>query len=133
MFFIPVKRAKEAIMFGNQQNGAKEVKKRDDPVLDEVNQDKEGEVVVHEPVQIQDLTDTNTDDIEEEVKDSVEEHDNGMEESATETEDVNETTEGGASNGDGTTELEIAGDDMSNIGYEEYLKELSMYIIFLKQ
>lgn len=133
MLFIPVKRAKEAIMFGNQQNGAKEVKKRDDPVLAEVNQDKEGDVVVHDPVEIQDLVQSNTDDIEEKVKDSVEEHGNEMEETATETEDVNETTEDGASNGDETTELEIAGDDMSNNGYEEYLKELSMYIIFLKQ
>lgn len=48
-----VKRAKEAIMFGNQQNDAKEIKKREDPKLDSNILDNGASVIVKEPVEIE--------------------------------------------------------------------------------
>ncbi|XP_052810814.1 uncharacterized protein LOC128238697 [Mya arenaria] len=49
---LRVKRAKEEMMFGNQQNGAKEMAKRVDPSMDNLV-DSEGEVYAKPPVNIE--------------------------------------------------------------------------------
>lgn len=118
-------------MFGNQQNEAKEIKKRGNPELAEENVDTEGEVIAHEPVDIKDIEEP-VDDLSQETVDEMESEfvpeetaeEKEEEEEALDTEsNIDDKIELG--NDEDNTALEAADGDIPEMGYQEYLKELS--------
>lgn len=115
LFLFLVKRAEETIMFGNQQNEAKEIKKRDNP---DDTVDKQGQVIVNDPMEIEDIvesTDNDAGEASEEAEDD----------SIFETEE--ETSEGDKELAldEENTALESMEENADQVGYQEYLKELS--------
>ena len=121
-FLISVKRAEETIMFGNQQNEAKEIKKRDNSDLADEQMDQAGEVIVNDPVDIQDEELVADSGDEEQVDETEGDLADSLMKADKETiEDAKQLVLG---DDEDNTALASVGDD-EQVGYQEYLKGLS--------
>ena len=109
-------------MFGNQQNEAKEIKKRDNSDLADEQMDQAGEVIVNDPVDIQDEELVADSGDEEQVDETEGDLADSLMKADKETiEDAKQLVLG---DDEDNTALAAVGDD-EQVGYQEYLKGLS--------
>lgn len=129
-----VKRAKEVMMFGNQQNEAsRDMAKRDDPSNNADNEiDKEGLIVAKEPVDIPVSEETPEEEIGDDSETAEAVEDDIIEQAGTEGlggDDENDNEENAIDENEGNTALETLdgngeGEKDDQMTFEEYLKEL---------